>query len=673
MLYQRCLIFISERLLKVGRFFTRPARKMASAYISDPGVELEDTCHQTSVESQNKDYLSKRARKRLEKLRKYKEMKKTKKSSTKNTSPGFSADFYKETEYYFENGLRKVYPYYYTFTTYAKFRWQNRTILDVLATEFRANSEQDYKKAIENGTVTVNGQTVAPDYKLKNNDLIANKVHRHENPVLATPIEVIAHDDDILVINKPSSIPCHPCGQYRHNSIVFILGKELGCANLTNIYRLDRLTSGVLIMGKSRKKTRELEDQIVQRKVQKQYVSRVVGNFPDGIVEVKEPLGCLSEKVGLFRTKAGGKESHTSFEKLSFNGQSSVVKCIPYTGRTHQIRIHLQFLGHPIVNDPFYNSEAWGKERGKGGVYDHSEEEIAKKIMEKHYLGLWEDGENPFFHERLQEIKDTAQNTEDAQTPVEDLQGHQKMEADKLKSDDNEPCCKKLCIDDSVSNELDSNCLSDVPVHSGNNFNTTESSDANVESYTKHNSSDLNKISVQSNSKGDFSDHSEVSVQSNAKGESYIRTHVHEESSSKVDSSLGIDVHVDSGTQEDISDSNNITGESDTKRDLSEASDMQMKSSTKSDLSVGSDAVVESSTSDKLSITNPSKRCSNDRPGFDRWKWIPDVNCDRCKKKYTNPSPEEMMLYLHALKYKGPNWEYTTDLPEWAKDDWKEA
>jgi 23S rRNA-/tRNA-specific pseudouridylate synthase len=98
--------------------------------------------------------------------------------------------------------------------------------------------------------VTVNGEEVALDAVVKDNDVICHRVHRHEPPVTATPIEILVSNDDIVVVNKPSSIPVHPCGRYRHNSVVFLLGREHGLKNLHTVHRIDRLTSGILMFAK---------------------------------------------------------------------------------------------------------------------------------------------------------------------------------------------------------------------------------------------------------------------------------------------------------------------------------------------------------------------------------------------------------------------------------------
>ncbi|KAI8746596.1 RNA pseudouridylate synthase domain-containing protein 2, partial [Biomphalaria glabrata] len=219
----------------------------------------------------------------IARAKKHKEYVKKKKESTDavNDDTSFTEEDLKQSSYYFENGLRKVYPYKFVFATYAKGRWVGRTIYDVLSKEFGFNLPGDLEKAFESGSISVNNNLATADYVLKTNDLISHQTHRHENPVTSAPLEIIANTDDMLVINKPSSIPCHPCGRYRFNSVIFILGKEMGFTNLRNIYRLDRLTSGVLVLCKNVQRTKALMDQVAKRQVQKEYVCRVVGHFPE--------------------------------------------------------------------------------------------------------------------------------------------------------------------------------------------------------------------------------------------------------------------------------------------------------------------------------------------------------------------------------------------------------
>jgi len=113
-------------------------------------------------------------------------------------------------------------------------------------------------------------------------------------------------------------------------------------------------------------------------------VCRVEGEFPESELVCEEPILVVSFKIGLCRVDPKGKECRTVFQRLSFNGRTSVVRCLPLTGRTHQIRVHLQYLGFPILNDPIYGSTAWGPHRGKGGLVGKSNEELLDALVEEH-------------------------------------------------------------------------------------------------------------------------------------------------------------------------------------------------------------------------------------------------------------------------------------------------
>ncbi|KAH8306686.1 hypothetical protein KR044_006529 [Drosophila immigrans] len=308
----------------------------------------------------------------------------------KATRPGFSEERYEETSYYIENGLRKVYPYFFTFTTFTKGRWVGDKILDVFSREFRAHPPEEYQRSIEAGTLQVNNERVPIDYKLKHNDLLANTVHRHEVPVTSQPIQIVHMDDDILVVNKPASIPVHPCGRYRHNTMIFILAKEFNLKDLRTIHRLDRLTSGLLLFGRTSEKARQMEQQIRNRQVQKEYVCCVEGHFPEGIIECNEPIEVVSYKIGVCKVSPKGKDCKTTFQKISQIGDYSIVQCKPLTGRMHQIRVHLQYLGYPIVNDPLYNHEVFGPLKGRGGdIGGKTAEQLINDLITIHNAENW--------------------------------------------------------------------------------------------------------------------------------------------------------------------------------------------------------------------------------------------------------------------------------------------
>ncbi|XP_050309149.1 pseudouridylate synthase RPUSD2-like isoform X2 [Anthonomus grandis grandis] len=441
--------------------------------------------------------------------------------------PGFTDDRYNETSYYIENGLRKVYPYYFTFTTFTKGRWVGERILDVFAREFRAHPAEEYERCIQAGTLTVNYEKVPTDYKLKHNDLLANVVHRHETPVLSNRIRLIYVDEDIVVLDKPCSLPVHPCGRYRHNTVVFILAKEYNLKNLRTIHRLDRLTSGLLLFGRSPKKARQMEHQIRNRLVTKEYVCRVEGEFPDGVVDCKEPIEVVSYKIGVCKVSQKGKDCSTTFQKLGFNGKTSIVLCKPKTGRMHQIRVHLQYLGYPVVNDPLYNHEVFGPLKGKGGdLGGKTDEELVRDLIHIHnaenWLGMDGDSELSMFNGRKVDLDDSL------------------VGANIAKDDDADPVSREPSpCEDSRSSPV----LTTSP---------------------------------------------------------FMSRHV-------------IDAKVTVATQ---------TGH--------EAPDF----------------------------------------AFNPEKMTVDQHCYECKVRYRDPKPQDLVMYLHAWKYRGPGWEFETELPDWARVDW---
>ncbi|KAI9282171.1 pseudouridine synthase [Sporodiniella umbellata] len=284
-------------------------------------------------------------------------------------------------QYYFENGLRKVKPYYYYFHTFAKKRMIGRTVLSNFLTEYRGRSEDYYKYAIDHGFVTVNGDRIDYNQTLKLHDQIVHKVHRHEPPVTNQPIQIIHEDKELLVIDKPSGIQVHPSGRYRHNTVAHIMMKEMGHRSLYPINRLDTLTSGLMFFAKTSEKANGIMKEIREREVDKEYICRVSGYFPSGRIECDAPIKQLSFLVPLNYVHSTGKPCSTVFERISYDGETSLVKCQPLTGRTHQIRVHLRYLGFPIANDPVYGfSTPWSNLFPLGSLEDP--EEIVRLMVE---------------------------------------------------------------------------------------------------------------------------------------------------------------------------------------------------------------------------------------------------------------------------------------------------
>lgn len=343
--------------------------------------------------------------------------------------------------YVFEDDLRRVKPYHFTYNTYCKERWRGRSLIDIFESEFRDRPVEYYRNSMVRGDIYVNGRVVGPDYIVRNGDMISHTLHRHEPPVTAEPIGIIHEDADIIVINKPSGVPVHPAGRYNFNSVIEIMVAERGRDFLPHpCNRLDRLTSGIMFIAKSVKSAEAMAIKIRGRTVRKEYLARVVGHFPDGEVVCDQPILQISPKLGLNRVRANGKSARTVFKRLAYypprDGDAeepavlaedgkpvtpadkemldderskpwlqkkgySIVRCLPVTGRTHQLRVHLQYLGHPIQNDPIYaNQRVWGFNLGQADA-DGSQNTDEDVITRLNRMGKEEVAEAVVYYDEM--------------------------------------------------------------------------------------------------------------------------------------------------------------------------------------------------------------------------------------------------------------------------------
>jgi len=266
-------------------------------------------------------------------------------------------------DYVISNGRRYVRPYYFEFISHVKSRWAGKTIVDLFTDEFKGRSREYYVRAVKCGRLQVDGQMVHKDYVVKSSQKISHFLHRHEPPVLAGDISILQNEVDVVTICKPPSVPVHPCGQYRKNTVVGILQAEHGLTPLFPVHRLDRLVSGLLIFAKNAERAERFRQQIEAGLLKKEYVAKVVGVFPDGEQTVDANVnfnareGRSTVEIGGGAGKeANGKQALTRFQRICTDGTHSIVLCRPVTGRTHQIRVHLKYTGYPIANDELYLS-----------------------------------------------------------------------------------------------------------------------------------------------------------------------------------------------------------------------------------------------------------------------------------------------------------------------------
>lgn len=287
-------------------------------------------------------------------------------------------------QYLIEEGLRKVQPYFFTHRTNCKGRWFGRTVADVFSTEFRDRSLDYYLREITNGNFKIftrshelfTGDTLL-DYKIQNGDRLEYQQHQHEPVVPSESPKIIHQDENLVVVDKPSGIPVHPTQKYFYNSVSEILKYEHDFDDkIIPCHRLDKLTSGVLILGKGSLAAGRIQRMIQDKtSVEKRYLARVTGEFPVGEIVCNDPLVNIQTKKSFENGKPDPKPATTIFNRVSYDSvvNQSIVSCQPITGRTHQIRIHLRNLGHPILNDPLY---------GRGALLHNADADINEKEFE---------------------------------------------------------------------------------------------------------------------------------------------------------------------------------------------------------------------------------------------------------------------------------------------------
>ena len=267
-----------------------------------------------------------------------------------------------EPKIFIKDGLRHVEPYSFEFSCHAKARWIGRDVLEVCAKEFVAYPPEHYVEAAETGELRVESRAGGSDYAgggriLKSNDKVIHCAQVKENPVPAKPLHICFENDQSIAINKPNGWPAHPCGNYRHNSVTEAMKLERKEA-LAPLHRIDRLTSGILLLAKTADAARAGHALAGEGSAEKVYLARVKGKVTEGF-RVEEPIACVDAKLGKYAVRSDGKWSVTEFQLIEADECESLLLCKPLTGRTHQIRVHLQHAGYPIVNDECY-----------GGVYD---------------------------------------------------------------------------------------------------------------------------------------------------------------------------------------------------------------------------------------------------------------------------------------------------------------
>jgi len=233
-------------------------------------------------------------------------------------------------------------------------------------------------RIIRKGEVRVNRSRVQPSHKLCAGDLIRIPPVRAAVPG-APPSEsrakrvlehVLFEDDRLLVINKPSGMASHGGSGINHGVIELMRAARPDLHYLELVHRLDRDTSGCMILAKRRSALRALHEQLRESQVEKHYLALVRGHWDYGARKVEFPLATHTRQGGERHVTVdeSGKYALSFFRPVETSKAASLVEVKIGTGRTHQIRVHASALDHPIAGDPKYGDKEWNKELAKLGL-----------------------------------------------------------------------------------------------------------------------------------------------------------------------------------------------------------------------------------------------------------------------------------------------------------------
>jgi RluA family pseudouridine synthase len=240
---------------------------------------------------------------------------------------------------------------------------QRISLIDFLSTRFKYHKPDEWERLILDMEVLVNNANSSPDYILLNKDIVTYSVILREPPV-NTDIRIIHNEDSFLVAHKPGNLPVHSYGRYIKNTFIHLLRdmmlKENYKGYLNPVHRLDRDTSGLIIVAKTKEAGSKLNKQFREGSVKKEYIAVVRGLIQAGTLELEGWIGNDSDSIVSIKQRVvpegapGAKRSFTRFETISYAGDYTIVRCLPETGRTNQIRVHLAHLNHSLAGDKLY-------------------------------------------------------------------------------------------------------------------------------------------------------------------------------------------------------------------------------------------------------------------------------------------------------------------------------
>lgn len=244
---------------------------------------------------------------------------------------------------------------------------QNIRLDSYIVTEDKEISRAMVQRLLEEGNILVNGQIKKNSYKVKDGDNIEINIPEVKETKIEAqdiPIEIVYEDSDIIVVNKPKGLVVHPANGNPDgtlvNAVMNICKESLsgigGEKRPGIVHRLDKDTSGLLIVAKNDKAHINMSEQIKDRKVNKKYIALVKGIIKEDEATINMPIARSKKDRKKMAVDKNGKEAVTHFKVIKRYDKYTLLEIKIDTGRTHQIRVHMSEIGHPVVGDEVYSN-----------------------------------------------------------------------------------------------------------------------------------------------------------------------------------------------------------------------------------------------------------------------------------------------------------------------------
>jgi 23S rRNA pseudouridine1911/1915/1917 synthase len=246
--------------------------------------------------------------------------------------------------------------------------------LDLLLMEWLKTNRSQAGKLIKDGQVKVDGKPVKPGFLLKAGQVISYSASPGPPPPAAP--KIVYQDDALLVVEKPAGLAVHPASRFKKGATLADFSKSWTSDESSDrpgiVHRLDKDTSGLLIIAKSAVSKAKLQRLFADRQVEKEYLALVKGRLPSQSGVIKLPIG--SGKGAKRAVDPLGRPAETRYQVVHQYAATSLVKAWPKTGRSHQLRVHFAAIGHPIIGDK---------------LYGQAESQLGRHFLHAHKLHFW--------------------------------------------------------------------------------------------------------------------------------------------------------------------------------------------------------------------------------------------------------------------------------------------